>query len=522
MHDPNFEKTVQQKMEELLFQPAESVWVNIEKAVAGQRHRRGLPHFWRFALPVFLAAAATGVYYFSARRADESMRQGMRAQGVSRQGISRQAVAPPVDAGAAAGTNTSFPGAAGTATTAAGASATAGLRGVSLPVSAGTTAAKTANSRADIARTRSNMPVRSAATPDIVPVAPNNSPIAPNNYPIAPNDFPIASGANGNRRVKSGLSSSKAGVPGGSTEAQENTQSETRETILTVIEPQKSHKAWFYQPELADQRQEQAIRAARLNKKASIAIASIQQKSRPWEAGFVGGGGMSRLNRLNGAQATAAVSNTAASFYTINGSSSGKAYISDVRSDPSFFAGIYLQKAVANRLTFNTGIMVHYYSSRITIGQQVVTYVQSSASFLNPTAPAALASAAAYSAGDRQVYTNKYYFLELPLNLQWKVNQNRLLPLFLEGGFSLSRLMSANALLYDSETGVYSKEGNDINKTQLYVSSALMAGLPIHGLHIQIGPQVQYGLTPIVDGHSLGDQHFFYAGIKMVVIPGKK
>ena len=167
-------------------------------------------------------------------------------------------------------------------------------------------------------------------------------------------------------------------------------------------------------------------------------------------------------------------------------------------------------------------MMVHYYSSRITIGQQVVTYVQSSASFLNPTAPAALASAAVYSAGDRQVYTNKYYFLELPLNLQWKVNQNRLLPLFLEGGFSVSRLMSANALLYDSETGVYSKQGNDINKTQLYVSSALMAGLPIHGLHVEVGPQVQYGLTPIVDGHSLGDQHFFYAGIKLVVIPGKK
>jgi Outer membrane protein beta-barrel domain len=521
MHDPNFEKTVQQKMEELLFQPAESVWVNIEKAVAGQRHRRGLPYFWRFALPVFLAAAATGVYYFSARRADESMRLGMRAQSVSRQAVA------PVGAGAATSTNTTVPGVEGSATTAAGASATAGSQAVSLPVSAGTIAAKTANSRADIARTRNNTPVRSAANPNIVPVAPNNSPVAPNNSPIAPNNYPIASGAAANRRAKAGLSSSKAGVPGGGTVAQEtvaqeNTQAETGETILTVIEPQKSHKAWFYQPELADQRQEQAIRAARLNKKATIAIARIQQKSRPWEAGFVGGGGISRLNRLNGAQATAAVSNTAASFYTINGSSSGKAYISDVRSDPSFFAGVYLQKAVANRLTFNTGIMVHYYSSRITIGQQVVTYVQSSASFLNPTAPAALASAAAYSAGDRQVYTNKYYFLELPLNLQWKVNQNRLLPLFLEGGFSLSRLMSANALLYDSETGVYSKEGNDINKTQLYVSSALMAGLPIHGLHIQVGPQVQYGLTPIVDGHSLGDQHFFYAGIKMVVIPGKK
>ena len=72
MHDPNFEKTVQQKMEELQFHPAESVWVNIEKAVAGERRHRGLPYFWRFALPVLLAAAVTGGYYVTARRIDRA------------------------------------------------------------------------------------------------------------------------------------------------------------------------------------------------------------------------------------------------------------------------------------------------------------------------------------------------------------------------------------------------------------------------------------------------------------------
>jgi hypothetical protein len=257
-------------------------------------------------------------------------------------------------------------------------------------------------------------------------------------------------------------------------------------------------------------------------KKAAIAVAGLQKKVRPWEAGFVAGGGISRLNRLNSAQAAAALSFTAASFYRINGSSQGNAYISDVRSDAAFSGGVYLQKAITDRWTFNTGMTLHYYSSGITIGQQVNTYVQASASFLNPSALATVPSAAVYSAGNRQSFTNKYYFLELPLNMQWRVNKSHLLPLFLEGGFSLARLMSANALLYDSETGVYSKQGNQINKTQLYVSTALMAGLPLHGLHIEVGPQVQYGLTPIVDGHSLGDQHFFYAGIRLVVIPGKK
>jgi hypothetical protein len=101
MHDPNFERTVQQKMEELQFHPADSVWVNIEKAVAGQRRHRGLPFFWRFALPVFLAAAATGVYYFSARRIDRAFNNypmgSARASSIDRAGNDRAVDRPAAD-----------------------------------------------------------------------------------------------------------------------------------------------------------------------------------------------------------------------------------------------------------------------------------------------------------------------------------------------------------------------------------------------------------------------------------------
>jgi hypothetical protein len=281
-------------------------------------------------------------------------------------------------------------------------------------------------------------------------------------------------------------------------------------------------EAWFYHPDLVDQRHSQAIRAAQLNKKTTMAVASLSPKARPWEAGFVAGGGMSRLNRLNAGQASAAVSNTATSFYTLNGSRSGKNFISDVRPDASFTGGIYLQKQLSDRWSLNTGMNLHYYSTRITIGQQVSTYVQASVSFLNPQALSTAPSATVYSAGNQQAFINKYYFLELPVNMQWKVNKSHVMPMFLQGGLSLSRLMGADALSYNSETGVYSKEGSDINKTQLDISSAFMVGLPLHGLRIQLGPQVQYGLTPLANGHSLGDQHFFYAGLRLVVIPGKK
>ncbi|HXB09630.1 MAG TPA: hypothetical protein VNW04_21035, partial [Puia sp.] len=64
MYDRKFEKGVRQKMEGLEFAPPESVWANIEKAVAGRRRRGGF-FFWRFALPGLLLLGAVSVVYLT-------------------------------------------------------------------------------------------------------------------------------------------------------------------------------------------------------------------------------------------------------------------------------------------------------------------------------------------------------------------------------------------------------------------------------------------------------------------------
>src|SRR5262245_14925341 len=72
MYDPKFEKGVRQKMEGLEFIPSESVWANIQKAVAGQRHRRGGLFFWRFALPAALLGGLLSAPDFAARTGNTS------------------------------------------------------------------------------------------------------------------------------------------------------------------------------------------------------------------------------------------------------------------------------------------------------------------------------------------------------------------------------------------------------------------------------------------------------------------
>jgi hypothetical protein len=285
----------------------------------------------------------------------------------------------------------------------------------------------------------------------------------------------------------------------------------------------KAPSAWFYRPGLMDQRLDPQVHGLALTaQKNSISLTSLAQKKYHWEAGFAGSAGWSRLNRLNANQAQAAVTRMAASLYNINGSSSSKNYISETRPGASFDGGIYLQRQLSRRWIVNTGMSLHYYSNEISIGQQLSTYVNASASYLTPTVATAAQTTTMYASGDDQHYTNRYYFLELPVAIQWKVSQNRILPFFLEGGVSLSRLMGADALFYNAKTGLYSKDGDVVNKTQLNISSALLFGLPFHGVRIQLGPQIQYGLTPLVNTNGLGDQHLLYTGLRVVVIPGRR
>lgn len=478
MYDPKFEKAIQQKMEELEFRPPESVWVNIEKAVVDDR-RRKTALFWRYLLPAVLAFAAAGLYWHYAYT------PGQPAAG---------RVMHPLAGG---GTNGNLP-----AVRSASSNPAAGG-------SAGSNPANRPSGKVD------------ASTGSVTPAGHSSMDLSGTSTAL--------SRRVGRKRV--------AGHEENEGTAGESAKNLTDETATAggaapagrpLAADKKGPDAWFYLPGLADQRlaplvRASATRASLLDTRKSnhVSMAGLSHPRRQWEAGFVAGGGLSRLNHLNSDQARVALAPGTASFFAISNASSGSHYISDVRPEASFEGGIYLQRALSDRWIFNTGMNLHYYSNRITVGQQVTTYVQPSYSYLATSVQSA-ATTSMYTAGDTRSVINKYYFLELPVGLQWKLNKSHLLPIFVEGGVSLSRLMGASALFYNAKTGLYSKDGDIVNKTQFNVESALLVGLPFHGVNIQVGPQIQYGLTPLVNTQGVGDQHLLYTGIRLVVIPGRK
>ncbi|MDP4151393.1 MAG: hypothetical protein Q8943_18450, partial [Bacteroidota bacterium] len=63
MHDPKFEKEVQEKMDGLQFNPSDQVWIRLEQELNKEK-RRPLPLFWLFVLVGGMLIGAGGTWFF--------------------------------------------------------------------------------------------------------------------------------------------------------------------------------------------------------------------------------------------------------------------------------------------------------------------------------------------------------------------------------------------------------------------------------------------------------------------------
>lgn len=487
MYDPKFEKAVQHKMEELEFRPSESVWVNIEKTLPAERRRRVIPLFWRIVIPAALVLAVGGAYYFGERAGRKA---GAAAIAEKRMG---SVTGVQMRTGVA-------PAGAGTATVGAGTAVgnTASAADAEKTMVAATHSEKAAGTGRSASGAKGAAAVKRAHSGTV----------------IVHEDFVVHAEIMPKQTAEEYFAeASKTSGTGGT--GRIGNAGNTRGTGIG---------AYLYTPGLEGQRFTAGVHGAGLaTNKNLVSVNTLSRVKRPWEAGFVAGGGFDRLNSLNEGQLNNPVSYAASSLYALNRAAFNKNSVSEVRPGASLYAGIYLQKAVSDRWTFHTGLDLHYYSTGVSVGQPMNIVASPPGSLLVQRSPSASATApVVYTVGTRETYTNRYYMLELPVAMQYRLNRSRLLPLFLEGGASISRVMGADALLYNPMTGYYLKSAEAINKTQLNILSAVMIGLPFHGIRIQAGPEVQYALTPLINGQGLGDQHFFYGGVRLVVLPGRR
>jgi hypothetical protein len=102
-----------------------------------------------------------------------------------------------------------------------------------------------------------------------------------------------------------------------------------------------------------------------------------------------------------------------------------------------------------------------------------------------------------YRNGRDQSYTNLYHFIELPVSVNFQLNNTPHLPVIWEAGFSVAYLLGSNSLHYDPLTNVFFQNNNLLSRTQFSLATAIMVGFRLGQNELQVGPQLQYGLTSL-------------------------
>jgi len=91
---------------------------------------------------------------------------------------------------------------------------------------------------------------------------------------------------------------------------------------------------------------------------------------------------------------------------------------------------------------------------------------------------------------DRE-YINRFHFISLPLQYQWQINKARAsLPITWDAGITLSRMISTNGLVYNiSSGGTYYQDKDMFNKTHVDLTTGF-------SLHVTSGKKWQWSIGP--------------------------
>lgn len=178
---------------------------------------------------------------------------------------------------------------------------------------------------------------------------------------------------------------------------------------------------------------------------------------------------------------------------------------SDVHAGFAYALGGFIALPAGKQLTFTAGLNYAYSSTRITVGGKVYNANQ---------------TVSMYNTGSATNYTNQFHFIELPLTLQKQWGKSSRFST--EGGFALSVLAGSSVLLYDASQNKYVAEKSYINKIQANLLAGVSYRLFPARRSIEIGPRVSYGLANMFKKDLYGSTHLFFAGVQAKIFLSKK
>lgn len=236
-------------------------------------------------------------------------------------------------------------------------------------------------------------------------------------------------------------------------------------------------------------------------------------RGKKWAIGFTAFSGISNnLSGLFGGGAAGYSNALPASAGSVNSSSAINKL--SYKSGFSYSAGIYVKKQVSKTIGFSAGADYHFASAASLAGSRNST----TQTFYDAGFQSNATVSAYYNNGQSVEYRNKYYLLELPLNVFVQLNKNRNKPISFTAGISPAYLLSSKALYANINQNVYYENKEQFRKLLIMAQAGVQFKV-FNTTHFNIaaGPEVRYGLNNMAKPATATNQHLSSAGVKVLV-----
>ena len=162
------------------------------------------------------------------------------------------------------------------------------------------------------------------------------------------------------------------------------------------------------------------------------------------------------------------------------------------------------------------GLRYAYYSESIEIGAGNVPLSGNLSVYLNSQG----ANQAFSVAGNPIPVTNRYHFIELPVNYGLQLNRNKSYPLLWQVGFKIGKMIGNNALVYDTIAGgIYYESKKYFNQTQFGLSTNLnWTFVDKNRFQVGAGPVVNLHLNSLQDAPFEKNKYLFFIGLRSTII----
>lgn len=175
---------------------------------------------------------------------------------------------------------------------------------------------------------------------------------------------------------------------------------------------------------------------------------------------------------------------------------------SKIKAGTGLIVGMFAQKNIFMKTNLLLGLNYKRYSSGMLTGMRI----DSTGNFNQANS--------FYRSGNGNSFKNHFHFIELPAALRVNLSGQRKTPFYLNLGVSVSRLIGSNALQFDTLSGIYYNNNAVFNKTQLNVSAGLLFSLPGSSKNpILIGPDINFSLNKMANSGLYKKRHYSYFGM---------